>query len=104
MATKTIVRWKPSMPVYGSRVITVADFEREGIFTQRRDLVWDKERNFWLDGEKAEISAEALAWLVDNPDSFGTFTVEKQEIPDPAPPVSPQLLLLEDEDDSSTPV
>lgn len=85
MATKTIVRWKPSVPVYGQREFSVADFESVGIFTQRRNVVFTKDGNFWLDAEAAEISKEALDWLVANPDSFGEVTVEQQNVPDPTP-------------------
>lgn len=97
MATKKIVRWVPAIPgVYGRREISVEDFENEGIFTQRRNLVFAEERRFWLAADDAEISDEAIEWLVNNPDSFGTFTVEEQEVPDEllkesaAPAGSPQ--------------
>lgn len=96
MATKTIVRWKPSSPLYGERRISVADFEREGIFTQRRDLVWSQDRGFWLAADDAEISKEALEWLVNHPDATGSFTSEEQEVseeavrPQSAPTGSPQ--------------
>lgn len=82
MATKTIVRWKPSSPVYGRRELSVKDFEGLGIFTQRTNLVFESTKGNWLDAEEAGISKETREWLVNNPDSFGSFTVEEQEVPD----------------------
>ena len=82
MATKTIVRWKPSSPVYGRRELSAKDFRELGIFTQRTDLVFESSKGNWLDADEAGVSKETQEWLVNNPDSFGSFTVETQEVPD----------------------
>lgn len=82
MATKVIVRWHPSSPVYGQREFSVKDFEALGIFTQRTPLVFEAQKGNWLAADDAEISKEAQDWLVNNPDNFGSFTVEDQEVPD----------------------
>jgi hypothetical protein len=80
MPTKTVIRYKPYSPLVGRRELSPKDFESMGIFTQRNMLVFDKERNWWLDAEAAGISKEALQWFDDSPE----FTVERQEVPDDA--------------------
>lgn len=80
MAIKRIVRWKPSSPLYGRRELYPEHFQSEGIFTQERPLAWDARQGNWLDADEAGISAEALEWLLNNPDTFGTFTYEEQEV------------------------
>jgi hypothetical protein len=97
MATKTIVRYRPPNPIVGARELTPVQMEEVGVFTQQKRLLWTRESGFWLDAERAEISAETLAWLEEQ---SGEFTVERQEIPEENPtdpPASPQL----PEDDSS---
>lgn len=91
MATKKvkIVRYKPPNELIGAREFSVEDFKRVGILTQKKPLVFNRESNFWLNAEEAEISAEALKFLEDNKNhtGTGTFTVEEQtvEVEDEAP-------------------
>lgn len=74
--TVRIVRWKPRSSLFGQRVLTVKDFEKLGIFTQKKSLVWDKRSHFWLDVDQAQISPEALKWLQEQKE----FSVEEQKI------------------------
>lgn len=78
MATKVIVRHKPVNPLVGRRDLSPADFKSIGIFTQKKMVVFEKESNWWVDAEKAEISKEALQWFEDSTE----FTVERQEVDD----------------------
>lgn len=85
MATKRIVRWKPPNEFYSQRSVSVADFERLGILTQEVDLHWQKEKGFWLEAGDAQISDEALAWMLGegNADpAMGEWTYEEQEVKD----------------------
>lgn len=90
MTTKTIVRYLPPNPIVGARELTPDDFKAQGVFTQKKRLLWTKETGFWLDADEAKISSETLAWLEEQK---GEFKVETQEIPeeeaadtpDPAP-------------------
>lgn len=84
MTRKTIVRYTPPNPIIGARELSPNDFKGAGVFTQKKPLVWRKERGFWLDVDEDKISPEALAWL-ENPDNHqhkGEFSVERQEIED----------------------
>lgn len=76
MATKTIIRYTPESPLIGRRELSSADFQSLGIFTQKAPLVFDRERNFWLDADAAKVSKETLQWFEDSPE----FTVERQEV------------------------
>jgi hypothetical protein len=78
MATKVIIRHKPANPLIGRRELSPADFKSIGIFTQKTQLVFDQERNWWLDADAAKVSAEALQWFEDSTE----FTVERQEVDD----------------------
>lgn len=78
MATKVIVRYKPPNPLIGRRELSPKDFESIGIFTQRKMLVFDKDQNYWLAADTADISDEAVQWFEESPE----FTVERQEVPD----------------------
>jgi len=79
VTTKTIVRYLPPNPIVGARELSSDDFKSQGVFTQKKKLLWQKENGFWLDADDAKISPEALAWLEER---TGEFKVERQEIPD----------------------
>lgn len=81
MATKVIIRHKPANPLIGRRELSPADFKSIGIFTQKTQLVFEKENNWWLDADAAKVSKEALQWFEDSTE----FTVERQEVDDEDP-------------------
>lgn len=95
MTTKTIVRYLPPNPVIGARELAPDAFRSQGVFTQKKKLVWVKENGFWLETEEAGISAEALAWLKTQESEF---RVEQQEIPDDEdPPTDNEEAVVEGE-------
>lgn len=87
VATKVIIRYKPENPLIGRRELTPADFESIGIFTQETRLLFDREKNFWLDAEAAGVSKEALQWF----EGSSEFTVERQEVKAGADPEKERL-------------